>query len=134
MRMKRREERGERREERGERGEGRGERKREGRRRKKERNRGGDREERDTKHSCSCANDSQDHNRLPVPRSKQALSRRLQVPAHTKKNLLNGETLWSVFQDGSNETSKKKTQACELVHHRRCSKWPPLARTHAKRL
>ena len=44
--------------------------------RKKHMERQGDR---DTKHLCSCANDSQDHNRLPVPRSKQALSRRLQV-------------------------------------------------------
>ena len=35
--------------------------------------------ERDTKHLCSCANPFQDHKRLPVPRSKQALSRRLQV-------------------------------------------------------
>ena len=33
----------------------------------------------DPKHLCFCANHSQDHNRLPVPRSKQALSRRLQV-------------------------------------------------------
>ena len=43
------------------------------RRRKKERETEGDG---DPKHSCSCAND---YNRLPVPRSKQALSRRLQV-------------------------------------------------------
>ena len=27
---------------------------------------------------------------------------------HPQKNLLNGKTLWSVFQDGSNETTKKK--------------------------
>ena len=39
-----------------------------------------------------------------------------------EKNLPNGQTPWSVFQDGSNETD------------RRCSKWPPLARTHAKHL
>ena len=27
---------------------------------------------------------------------------------------------------------QKKTRACELVHHRRCSKWPPPAHTYAK--
>ena len=32
------------------------------------------------------------------------------------------------------ERDQKKKSACELVHHRRCSKWPPLARTHAKHL
>ena len=63
--------------------------------------------EREPKHSCFCANDSQDHKRLLVPRSKQALSRRLWVPAPTK-NLPNGPTLWSLFQDGSNEIRKKK--------------------------
>ena len=42
----------------------------------------------------------------PVPRCKQALLRRLQVPAPTK-NLLNGQTLWSADQ-------KKKTRAREL--------------------
>ena len=35
----------------------------------------------DPKHLCSCANNFQDHERLLVPRSKQAISRRLQVPA-----------------------------------------------------
>ena len=40
----------------------------------------------DPKHLCSCANHCQDHKRLLVPRSKQALSRRLQVPAPTKKH------------------------------------------------
>ena len=25
------------------------------------------------------------------------------------------------------ERDQKKTRACELVHHKRCSKWPPLA-------
>ena len=37
------------------------------------------------------------------------------------KNLPNGQTLWCVFQDESNET-RKQTRACELVHHWRCSK------------
>ena len=32
------------------------------------------------------------------------------------------------------ERDQKKTRACELVHHRRCSKWPPLSRTHAEHL
>ena len=32
------------------------------------------------------------------------------------------------------ERDQKKTRARERVHHRRCSKWPPLARTHAKHL
>ena len=35
----------------------------------------------------SCANHSRDHNRLPVPRSKQALSRRLQA-WHLQKKLV----------------------------------------------
>ena len=74
----------------------------------KERKRKRDREgERDPKTSCSCANDSEDHNRLPVPTSKQALSRRLQVQ-HPQKNRPNGKTLASVFQDGSNETRRKR--------------------------
>ena len=69
------------------------------RRREKERENSENREnredteriKRDTKHLCSCADDSQDHNRLLVPRSKQALSRRLQIPSSThQKNLLNG--------------------------------------------
>ena len=48
----------------------------------------------DPRHLCPFANHSRDHNRLPVPRSKQALSRRLQVQ-HPQKNLLDGQTLWS---------------------------------------
>ena len=41
-----------------------------------------------------------------------------------KKNLFDGWAFWSVFQDGSNETRKKRVHVS----------WPPLARTHAKHL
>ena len=61
-----------------------------------------------------------------MPRSKQALSSACRFQ-HRQKNLLDKKTLWSVDQ-------KKKTRARELVLHKRCSKWPPLARTHAKHL
>ena len=51
-------------------------------------------------HVCSCANHSRDHNRLLVrPGAFKALA-----GSSTHKNLFDGETLWSVFQDGSNET------------------------------
>ena len=49
---------------------------------KEERRRGKGKEENtymDPKHARSCANHSQDLNRFPVPRSKQALLRRFQV-------------------------------------------------------
>ena len=39
-------------------------------------------------------------------------------PSSTHKNMPNGSTLWSVFQDGSNATRKKS--ACDLLHHKRC--------------
>ena len=48
-------------------------------------NRKGANPDTDPKHLCSCANDSRDHSRLPVPWSKQALSRLLQVQ-HRQKN------------------------------------------------
>ena len=67
--------------------------------------------ERDTKHLCSCATDSEDHNRLPVPRSKQALSRRLQVPTPTKK--------LAQRLDSFVRRSEKKTRARE--HARQAS-------------
>ena len=89
------------------------------------RKRGRDREgERDTKHLCSCANDSQDHNRLPVPKSKQALSRRLQVQ-HPQKTCSTVRLCGPCFKTGRTR-SEKKTRACELVHYKRCSKWPPM--------
>ena len=71
------------------------------RKRRKMRNRPGGRERHQT---LMLLRKRLSRSRLLMPRSKQALSRRLQVPAPTKKNLLNGETLWSVFQDGLNET------------------------------
>ena len=43
--------------------------------------------ERETPNTYALAKKTQDHNRLPVPRSKQALSRRLQVPASTAQRL-----------------------------------------------
>ena len=44
----------------------------------------------DLKHLCSCANHFQDHKRLLVPRSKQALSRRSN---HPKRTVLGGSSV-----------------------------------------
>ena len=86
--------------------------------RRRERKKREERERERKTNSRSCADHSRDHNRLLVPRSKQALSRRLQVQ-HPTKNLPNSWTLWSMVQDRSNETQKKKkkkkTRARELV-------------------
>ena len=100
-----------------------------GRQGDRERERTTEREE-DTKHSC--ANRSQDENWLPLPRSKQELSRCLQVlhPQQKLAQLL--DSLVSVSR--LVERDQKKTRACELVHHKRSWEWPPLARTHAKHL
>ena len=68
---------------------------------------------------------SGDHNRLPVPRSKQALS------WHPQKTCPTAELFGPCFKTVSNETRKKRVQA---GHHRRCSKWPHLERTHAQHL
>ena len=86
----------------------------------------------DPKHLCLCANHFQDHKRLLVPRYKQALSRRLQIPALTQKTCPTVRLFGLCFKTG--RTRPEKTRARELVHRRRCSKWPPLARTHAKLL
>ena len=81
----------------------------------KERRRGkGKSTDTDREHSRSCTNGSRDHNRLLVPMSKQALSRCLHVQ-HKQKNLPNGQTHWSVLQDGSNETRKKKRVHLEIL-------------------
>ena len=94
------------------------------------RNRGRDKRGRETPNTCVLA---QTTLKITLGCLCRGPSRRFQGACrfqHTQKNLLNGETLWSVFPDGSNET-RKKTRACELVHHKRCSKWPPLG-AHAR--
>ena len=66
-----------------------------------------------SQHLCSCANHSRDHNRLPVPRSKQALSRRLQAEHLQKKLVRRLDSLVRVSRRV--ERDQKKTHARELV-------------------
>ena len=57
----------------------------------------------DPKHLCSCANRSRDHNRLPVREGAfKALA------GSSTQKILNSQTLWSVFQDGSKRDQKKR--------------------------
>ena len=79
----------------------------------------GTRRQRGHKHLCSCANHSEDHNRLPVPRTKPALSKRLQVQ-HPQKTCSTVGLFCPCFETG--RLRPEKTLACELVHHFQCSK------------
>ena len=82
----------------------------------------------DPKHFCCCANDSQDHNRLPVPRSKQALSRRLQVPAPTKKTCSTVRLFGPCFKKGRTRSEKTRARGDTCTSRERSHSKVPLDR------
>ena len=82
---------------------------------KRERERGRER----PKHLCSCANDSRDHNRLPVPWSKQALSRRFQGACRFSTDKKLAQRLDSLVRGSrlvERDQKKKKKKKKKRVH------------------
>ena len=77
------------------------------------------------KHLFFCANHSEDHNRLPVPRSKQALFKALAGFGTHIKLVQLSDSLVRVSRRVERDWKKR----VHVSWPRRCSKWPSLART-----